>query len=113
MVTRGMNHCLFVFREDEFSAMEKKLQDQPLLDHHAMRLQLWFSAEALETQVDNQGRIALSSALREFAGIGEEVVIVGAGSRIEIWSRAGWDAFNASLSDADIRESAAEVGLGR
>ena len=113
VVTKGMNHCLFVFREDDFSEMEKKLQAQPLLDQHAMRLQRYFSADALETQVDNQGRIALPSSLREFAGIDEEVAIIGAGSRIEIWARAGWDAFNATLTDADIALSALEVGLGK
>ena len=113
VVTKGLDHCLFVFREDDFSEVEKKLQAQPPLDKHTIRLQRWFSAEALETQVDNQGRIAIPSHLREFASINEEVAIVGAGSRIEIWSRAGWDAFNASLTDDDISLSAAEVGLGK
>jgi MraZ protein len=93
--------------------MEKKLEAQPALDRHTIRLQRWFSAEAIETQVDNQGRVAIPSNLRDFAGIDEEVVIVGAGSRIEVWSRAGWDAFNASLTDEDISLSAAEVGLGK
>ena len=113
VITKGMDRCLFVFREDSFVEMEKKLDAQPTLDKHTIRLQRWFSAEALETQVDAQGRVAIPSNLRDFAHIGEEVVIAGAGSRIEIWSRSGWDAFNASLSDDDISESAAEVGLGK
>lgn len=113
VITKGMDKCLFVFREDSFTDMEKKLDAQPILDKHTIRLQRWFSAEALETQVDAQGRVAIPSNLRDFANIGEEVVIAGAGSRIEIWSRNGWDAFNASLSDDDISESAAEVGLGK
>ena len=113
MVTKGLSRCLFVFREDDFSAIEKKLQAQPPLDRHTIILQRWFSAEALETSVDNQGRVAIPSNLRDFAGIDEEVAIVGAGSRIEIWSRNGWDAFNASLTDEDISLSALEVGLGK
>lgn len=113
VVTKGLSRCLFVFREDDFSAIEKKLQAQPVFDRHTIILQRWFSAEALETSVDNQGRVAIPSNLREFAGIDEEVAIVGAGSRIEIWSRIGWDAFNASLSDDDISLSALEVGLGK
>lgn len=113
VITKGLDRCLFVYREDDFSEMEKKLQAQPALDRHTIRLQRWFSAEALETSVDNQGRVAIPSNLREFAGIDEETAIVGAGSRIEIWSRAGWDAFNASLTDDDISQSALEVGLGK
>lgn len=113
IITKGLDRCLFVYREDDFEEMEKKLQAQPALDRHTIRLQRWFSAEAVESQVDNQGRVAIPSNLRDFAGIQEEVAIVGAGSRIEIWSRAGWDAFNASLTDDDITVSAAEVGLGK
>jgi MraZ protein len=113
VITKGLDRCLFVYRENDFLEMEKKLEAQPALDRHTIRLQRWFSAEAIETQVDNQGRVAIPSNLRDFAGIDEEVVIVGAGSRIEVWSRAGWDAFNASLTDEDISLSAAEVGLGK
>ncbi len=113
IITKGLDKCLFVFREDDFVEMEKKLQAQPALDRHTIVLQRWLSAEALETQVDNQGRVAIPSNLREFGGIVEEVVIVGAGNRIEIWSRSGWDAFNASLTDELIAKSAAEVGLGK
>lgn len=113
VITKGLDRCLFVYREDQFRDMEEKLLSQPALDRHAIRLQRWFSAEAVDTQVDNQGRVAIPSNLRDFAGIVEDVAIVGAGNRIEVWSRAGWDAFNASLSDEDIVLSAVEVGLGK
>ncbi len=113
VITKGLGGCLFVYREDDFATMEKKLLAQPALDKHTMRLQRWFSAEAVETQADSQGRVAIPANLREFAHIEEDVTIVGAISRIEIWSRNGWDAFNASLTDEDISLSAAEVGLGK
>ena len=113
IITKGLDRCLFVYRDDHFREMEEKILSQPALDRHAIRLQRWFSAEAVETQVDNQGRVAIPSNLRDFAGIDEDVAIVGAGNRIEVWSRAGWDAFNASLSDEDIVLSAVEVGLGK
>lgn len=113
VITKGLNNCLFVFREDQFVEMEKKLLAQPTLDRHTIRLQRWFSAEALETQVDTQGRVAIPGNLRDFSNIREDVAIVGAGNRIEIWSKQGWDDFNNSLSDEDIMESAQEVGLGK
>jgi MraZ protein len=113
IITKGLDKSLFVYRDKDFQEMEDQLMSQPALDRHTIRLQRWFSAEAVETQVDNQGRVAIPSNLREFAAIDEEVAIVGAGKRIEVWSRAGWDAFNASLTDDDIMESAVEVGLGK
>lgn len=113
IITKGLDKSLFVYRDKDFQEMEDQLMSQPALDRHTIRLQRWFSAEAVETQVDNQGRVAIPSNLRDFAVIDEEVAIVGAGKRIEIWARAGWDAFNASLTDEDIMASAVEVGLGK
>jgi DNA-binding transcriptional regulator/RsmH inhibitor MraZ len=38
-------------------------------------------------------------------------VIVGTGSRIEMWSKLSWDRYNDNLTDAMITESAREVGI--
>ena len=40
--------------------------------------------------MDRQGRILLPSVLREFAGIEKDAVLVGVGSRIEIWNKDKW-----------------------
>jgi MraZ protein len=113
VITRGRDGCLFVYREDQFAEIEKKLVSQPALDVHTIRLQRWFSAEALEAQVDSQGRVALPANLREFAKINQDVAIVGTGPRVEIWSKERYDDYNGGISDEDIAHSAAEVGLGK
>ena len=63
--------------------------------------------------MDGQGRVTIPAKLREWAKISEQedVVIVGAGLRIEIWSRPVWDKYNDDLTDAMITESAREVGI--
>ena len=45
---------------------------------------------AATCEVDRQGRILLPSVLREFAGIEKDAVLVGVGSRIEIWNKDKW-----------------------
>jgi MraZ protein len=59
VITKGLGKCLFVYREADFEEMERTLLNQPALDVHTIRLQRWFSAEAVETQVDSQGRVAI------------------------------------------------------
>lgn len=112
IVTKGLDRCLWVFPEDEFRKLDEHLKAQPMLDAHAVRLQRFFSADAVDGTTDSQGRVALPSNLREFAGIDKEVVIVGAGNRIEIWSDARWQEVSASMTDELISESAREVGIG-
>jgi len=113
VITKGLGGCLFVYREDEFREIEAKLMAQPILDQHTLKLKRWLFASALDSQVDSQGRVAIPGNLREFAGIEDDVVIAGTGEKIEIWSRAGWDALNASLTDEAIMISAVETGLGK
>ena len=110
-MTKGIGNCIFVYTEAAYKDLSDTLQSQRQLDEHTMRLQRFFTST--EASVDGQGRVAIPVKLREWAKIGEQgdVVIVGTGSRIEIWSRTGWDRYNDDLTDAMITESAREVGI--
>lgn len=112
VITKGLDKCLWLFAEDEFRKLDEHLKAQPMLDPNAVRLQRFFSGEAVDGTTDAQGRVALPSNLRGYAGIEKEVMIVGAGNRIEIWRKSGWDGLSDSLSDELIRESAREIGVG-
>jgi MraZ protein len=112
-MTKGIGGCIFVYTEAAYKDLSETLDRQPQLDENTMRLQRFFTAT--ETSVDGQGRVAIPSKLRASAKIGDQggdVVIVGAGSRLEIWSEASWTRYNDELTDDMIRESAREVGLG-
>ena len=63
-------------------------------------------------EVDKQGRILIPSVLREFSGLEKDVVLIGVGSRVEIWSKEHWEG-TASYEDMDeIAEHMADLGLG-
>lgn len=112
VVTKGLDKCLWVFAEDEWRKLDERLKAQPMLDASAVRLQRFFSGEAIDGATDPQGRVAIPVNLREYAGIDKEVMIVGAGNRIEIWSKSSWDNLTDSMTDEQIRESAREIGVG-
>lgn len=112
VVTKGMGRCLWILTEEEFRKLDEKIQERPMLDLSAVRLQRFFTGEALDASTDVQGRIALPQNLREYAGIEKDVMVVGAGNRIEMWSKQRWDETVESLTDEVISESAKEIGLG-
>lgn len=112
VITKGLDRCLWVFTEEEFRKLDERLKAQPILDPNAVRLQRFFSAEAADSTADSQGRVALPANLREYASIEKEAVIVGAGNRLEIWSKPRWEQTTQDLSDDVIRESAKEIGFG-
>lgn len=112
VITKGLDRCLWVFPDEEFRKLDERLKSQPMLDPNALRLQRFFSGGAVDTNSDPQGRVAIPANLREYASIDKEVMIVGAGNRIEIWSKPKWDEIANDVSDDLIRESAREIGVG-
>lgn len=110
VVSKGMDGCLFVYANDDWNAFEQKLTSLPLINKEARQFARFFLAGAAQVELDKQGRILLPAALREFAGLDKDVVLVGVGSRIEIWSKDKYEAAGEGLDMDDI--TAAMEGLG-
>ncbi|MGI4787393.1 MAG: division/cell wall cluster transcriptional repressor MraZ [Janthinobacterium lividum] len=110
-MTKGLGGCIFVYTESAYKDLSETLSRQRQLDEHSMRLQRFFTST--ELSVDGQGRVAIPAKLREYAKIDEQgdVVIVGTGSRIEIWSSRSWALYNEDLTAEMITESARELGI--
>ena len=87
VTSKGMDGCLFVYAGDDWNAFEQKLTSLPLINKEARQFARFFLAGAATVEVDKQGRILLPAHLREFAGLEKDVVLVGVGSRVEIWSK--------------------------
>ena len=112
VISKGMDGCLFVYAGDDWNAFEQKLTSLPLINKEARQFARFFLAGAATVEVDKQGRILLPAHLREFAGLEKDVVLVGVGSRVEIWSKERWLA-DGDYEDMDeIAEHMAELGLG-
>lgn len=105
IVTKGLDGCLFVYPNDEWTRFEEKLKSLPLTNKNARQFTRFFLAGAAACEVDKQGRILLPQVLREFASLEKEVVLVGVASRIEIWSRERWDE-SMNTYDGDMDEVA-------
>ena len=111
VVTKGMDGCLFVYANDDWSDFEQKLTSLPLINKEARKFARFFLAGAAQVEVDKQGRILLPANLRQFAGLEKDVVLVGVGSRIEIWSRENWENMDADSDMDDIAATMESLGL--
>ena len=64
----------------------------------------------MDAEFDKQGRILVTAPLRDHAGLNKDVVLVGVGNHIEIWSRERWE--TADVDDVDdIAGKLEEMGL--
>ena len=112
VVTKGLDGCLFVYDEKEWTLFEEKLKTLPITNKEARAFVRFFLAGAAEVETDKQGRILLPSVLREYAGLEKDVVLIGAGGRVEIWSKERWDG-TAQFDDVnEIAEHMLNLGFG-
>ena len=112
VVTKGMGGCLFVFDNSEWQAFAEKLRSLPMIDKEVRQFTRFFLAGAASVEVDKQGRILIPSVLREFADITKDAVLIGVGSRIEIWSKDRWEGTVTYQDMEDISKHMVELGIG-
>ena len=67
VVTKGLDGCLFVYDNIEWSIFEEKLRTLPITNKEARQFVRFFLAGATEAEVDKQVRILVPTVLREFA----------------------------------------------
>ena len=111
VISKGMDGCLFVYAGDDWNAFEQKLTSLPLINKEARQFARFFLAGAATVEVDKQGRILLPAHLREFAGLEKDVVLVGVGSRVEIWSKDKWLEANTFDDMEEIAEHMEGLGI--
>ena len=112
VISKGMDGCLFVYANDDWKAFEEKLTSLPLINKEARQFARFFLAGAAQVEVDKQGRILIPSVLREFADITKDAVLIGVGSRIEIWSKDRWEGTVTYQDMEDISKHMVELGIG-
>ena len=113
VITKGLDGCLFVFSQIEWSNFESKLKELPLTNKNARDFVRFFLSGATECEIDKQGRFLLVNTLREYAEITKEVIIIGVGTRLEIWNKDKWKKYNSNenISADTIAENMTMLGI--
>ena len=106
VITKGQERCLFVFPLGEFQRVTEALSQAPVTQKTVRDYSRVFFASAWQEVPDRQGRVTIPPALRQYAGLSKDCVVIGANTRVEIWDTAAWEAY---LSDreqafADLEE---------
>lgn len=113
VITKGLDGCLFVFDNTEWTAFEEKLQKLPSLTNPDVRKFVrFFMAGATAVEVDKQGRILIPTSLKDFAALEKDVVLIGVGSRMEIWSKERYEGTITYDDMEEIAKHMSDLGLG-
>lgn len=112
IVTKGLDHCLFVYPRQEWETLEKKLRELPFTQPEVRSFVRFFFSGATECELDKQGRILLPANLRNYAQLEKDLVLVGVSSRVEIWSQTLWAEYSQQAENAYANAAESLVHLG-
>ena len=111
ILTKGLDGCLFAFSMEEWLNFETKLKTLPLSDKNSRNFVRFFLSGATECEIDKQGRFLIPNNLREAASLIKEAVIIGVGTRIEIWDKSMWNSKDKEISADEIAQNLVMLGI--
>ena len=111
IITKGLDGCLFAYSQSEWANFEEKLKSLPLAQKNARNFVRFFLSGAVECEIDKQGRFLIPSNLREHASLDKEIVIIGVGTRLEIWNKETWEKCDENISADEIAANMTMLGI--
>ena len=100
-ITRGFEQNLLVMSSRGFEEIHKRAAGLNITDPLARLLRRLILGNASRLEMDKAGHVVIPQALRSFASLDKEIVLVGQGDYFEVWAPANWDKQAAELLDFD------------
>lgn len=100
VITKGQERCLYVFKRADFVATAERLQNAPITAKAVRDYSRVFFASAFDDVPDKQGRVTVPGALRTYAGLAKDCVVIGANTRLEIWDASSWASYEQEKEQA-------------
>ena len=91
VVTADKDKCLLIYTLKNWGNIEKQLSNLPSYNDEARFIQRLLIGHATESEIDTQGRFLIPNPLREYAGIQKKVILLGQGSKFELWAENIWN----------------------
>ena len=89
-LARVFEPCLVLFPQEEWIHFKEKLTQMNMTSSRLRAFQRKVFSGALECVLDRAGRFLIPQNLREYAKLDGEVVLIGVGSKMEIWDKKEW-----------------------
>jgi MraZ protein len=93
VLSKGFDACIFGYDRESWEKEAGKQLEQPVTEQKGRELRRYLFAAAQKADIDKLGRILLPTHLKEYAGVLNNVKVIGAGDHFEIWDTGKWDEY--------------------
>lgn len=90
MTAHTEDRCVLVYPESEWDVIRPKIEALPTFNKHALRAQRLLIGYATSLELDANGRVLVPPTLRDYAGLDKNLMLVGLGKKLELWSETNW-----------------------
>ncbi|HBI44696.1 MAG TPA: hypothetical protein DDY78_17865 [Planctomycetales bacterium] len=90
LVSPGPDQCLWLTDPAHQERLAERLEHSPAREVDVRVFKRLYYAQTEKAPVGAEGRVAVSDRLTAFAGLSQEVVLVGIDDHFEIWDAARW-----------------------
>ena len=91
VMARGQERCVYLLPQSEFRRIAVQIQRTAMGNKAARDYLRVFLSGAVDQEPDKQGRVLVPQMLRDYANLGSDIVVIGVGTRAEIWNRQAWE----------------------
>ena len=109
VLTAHPHGCLLLYPQPTWEPIQAKMMALSSFDKQSANLQRLLVGYAEDITIDNAGRMLVSPALRVFASLEKNVMLVGQGSHFEMWNMTAWRKQLENLMSGDGIEMPAEL----
>lgn len=88
--TADMDGCLLIYPQHIWQPIREKLNQLSSFNQKSRALQRLLVGNAEDVQMDTVGRVLISPNLRNYATLDKRVMLVGQGSKFELWDEVKW-----------------------
>lgn len=92
VLTADADGCLLIYPQPEWLPIRDKLNKLSSFNPRSRALQRLLVGHAEDVVMDSAGRVLISPVLRNYAALDKSVMLIGQGSKFELWDEAKWQA---------------------
>ena len=109
ILSRGFEKCLTLYPLKSWELIIAKISLLNDFDPKVRQCRRQFLGGATEVELDTAGRLLLPASLKEFAGLGKDIVLAAALDRFEIWDAVKYKQLFEDFSPEAFSNLAQEV----
>jgi MraZ protein len=109
ILARGFEKCLTLYPIKSWELIIAKISLLNDFDPKVRQFRRQFLGGATEVELDSAGRMLLPASLKEYAGLGKDIVLAAAMDRFEIWDSGKYKQLFDNFSPEAFSDLAKEV----